>query len=337
MGEEKSEAQIRNEEEVHQIMMERGYSSASNNKKQVKEVFGNDFSFGPIISGVIGIGLIFGGWVFLQNYIFKNKKTDNSSYNNVSSYSSSVKSVEENEELKELQTCLKTIDMSEIAAGDSEFWNKYISRYEQMIACYEKHPSVVGSSEKAELQERLAEARTQSDRYRNNMSKIDSELAKNLADIKARSKDWDEELARRQRETQAQKEALDAKNAERKKKQDEHEAQQQVQKEAEERAKQEKETRCAAYAGKTKEELADNDSDVKNAKNTYNQASSNYSSVYRSNAAAYSNVVLTAEQRAIANEKIAEAKNKMDAAQLNYNNVRNSKLSYYSQILNSCK
>ena len=85
---------------------------------------------------------------------------------------------------------------------------------------------------------------------------------------------------------------------------------------------------------KQKEELADNDSDVKNAKNTYNNASSAYNKAFNDYKAALN--VSNQSLRDARKAAMYEVKSTMDAAQLNYNNIRNSKLSYYSQILNSC-
>lgn len=325
----KTEAQIRNEEEVRRIMEERGYSSASS-KKKVKKAFGNSFPFKPFIVGFLVVGLLIGGGILLQNNPFENKQDDNS-INEVASSKS-------DKELAEFQACLGSIDTSEIALDDMEFWSKHISRYEQAISCYDSYPSVADSSEKTELQNQLAELQNNSKSaeandatYRANMTQIDAELEQNLAKIKEEGDAWDTELLRRVQERQAQREAIDADN---KKKQDKYDAQQKAKKEAEEQAKQEKIARCVTYVGKTKEELADNDSDVKNAKNTYNNASSAYNKAFNDYKAALN--VSNQSLRDTRKAAMDEAKSTMDAAQSNYNNIRNSKLSYYSQILSSC-
>lgn len=326
---EKTEAQIKNEEEVRRIMEERGYSPASN-KKKVRKAFGSNFSFKPFIVGFLAIGLLIGGGVLLQNNPFENKQDNSSANENTSS--------KNDEELAEFQACLRSIDTSEIALDDAEFWNKHISRYEQTLSCYDNYPSVADPSEKTELQNQLAELQNNSKSaeandatYRANITQINTELEQNLAKIKEEGDAWDAELLRRVQERQAQREAIDADN---KKKQDEYNAQQKAKKEAEEQAKQEKIARCATYVGKTKEELADNDSDVKNAKNTYNNASSAYNKAFNDYKAALN--VSNQSLRDARKVAMDEAKSTMDAAQSNYNNIRNSKLSYYSQILSSC-
>ena len=326
---EKSEAQLRNEEAVRKIMAERGYSSASS-KKKVEKTFGNNFPFKPFIIGFLVVGALVGGRILLQDNPFKNEQGD--------ILSNEVTLSENDEELAKFQTCLGAIDTSEIALNDVDFWDKYISRYEQIISCYDSHPSVASLSEKAELQNKLAEfqnnlksTEANDATYQANMAQIDAELERNLAKIKEEGDAWDAELSRRVQERQAQREAIDADN---KKKQDEYDAQQKAKKESEEQAKQEKIARCAAYVGKTKEELTDNDNDVKNSKNAYNNASSAYNKAFNDYKAALNvtNQLLRDARKAA----MDEAKSTMDAAQSNYNNVRNSKLSYYSQILSSC-
>lgn len=209
---EKSEAQIRNEEEVHRIIMERGYSSASNNKKQVKKVFGNDFPFGSIISGVIGVAIIIGGWVFLQNYIFDDNGDNNSA-------SEEDTFVENSEELIGFHDCLGKIDTSEIALDDNEFWSKHIIRHEQAIACYGEYPSVASNSEKAELQDELDKLRENSKsaeandtQYRNRMAEIDAEYNKAIAENQAK---YEQNKAKLDAETDALFEKYDRERAER--------------------------------------------------------------------------------------------------------------------------
>lgn len=93
----KTEAQIRNEEEVRRIMEERGYSSVSS-KKIVRKTFGNIFPFKPFIIGFLIIGLLAGGGILLQNNPFENKQDD--------SLTDEVKSSKNDEELAEFQACL---------------------------------------------------------------------------------------------------------------------------------------------------------------------------------------------------------------------------------------
>ena len=198
----KTEAQIRNEEEVRRIMEERGYSSISN-KKKVKKAFGNNFPFKPFIVGFLVIGFFVSGGIILQNNPFGNEQRDSSIDEATSS--------KNNEELAEFQACLGAIDTSEIALDDVEFWNKHISRYEQTLSCYDNHPSVVDSSKKTELQNQLAELQNSSKSveandatYRANMAQIDAELEQNLAKIKEEGDAWDVELLKKVQARQAQ-------------------------------------------------------------------------------------------------------------------------------------
>lgn len=209
----KSPAQLKNEAEVRRIMEERGYSPTSS-KKKAKKSFGSSFSFLPLIVGIIIVGLLVGGgWVFLQNNPFDTQQDDNQPTDAVVTDSGT--------ELTDFRSCLSAVDMSEIALDDSEFWMKYIDRYEQTIACYDKYPSVADSSEKAELQNRLAELQENSKSaeandvaYRTNMAQIDNELAQNLARIEEESKAWDAELEKRVQERQEQSAARNAQYAE---------------------------------------------------------------------------------------------------------------------------
>ena len=218
---EKTEAQIKNEEEVRRIMEERGYSPASS-KKQIKKTFGNDFSIKPFIIGLLIIGLSIGGFVAFGNNFFIDKQTDNPTYENIA--------FEGDGELADFQACLEAIDASEIALDDNDFWNKHISRYEQTISCYDKYSSVANQSERNELQNKLTELQEKSKSaeandvaYRTNMAQIDEELAQKLTKIKEEGEEWDAELLRRAQERQAQS---DERNAQYAKEQAEREAKQ---------------------------------------------------------------------------------------------------------------
>ena len=207
----KTEAQIRNEEEVRRIMKERGYSSVSN-KKKVRKTFGNNFSFKPFIIGFLVTGLLIGGGIKLHNNPFENRQ-DTSSVNDITSSKN-------DKELAEFQACLGSIDTSEIALDDMEFWSKHISRYEQTLSCYDNYPSVADSSKKTELQNQLVELQNSSKSaeandatYRANMARIDAELEQNLAKIKEEGDTWDAELSKRVQERQAQSDEWSAQYA----------------------------------------------------------------------------------------------------------------------------
>ena len=258
----KTEAQIRNEEEVRRIMEERGYSSISS-KKKVKKAFGNNFPFKPFIVGFLVIGFLVSGGILLQNNPFGSEQRDGSIDEATSS--------KNNEELAEFQACLGTIDASEIALDDVEFWNKHISRYEQTLSCYDNHPSVTDPSKKTELQNQLTELRNNSKSaeandatYRANMTQIDAELEQNLTKIKEEGDAWDAELSKRVQERQAQSDERDTQYA----KEQATTEQQPTALEAQRQQEQvTNEAKCgnylATYGNSTPEELASNDQSVK--------------------------------------------------------------------------
>ena len=256
---EKSEAQIRNEEEVHRIMMERGYSSVSNNKNKDKKTFSNNFPFKSFIVGFFVIGFLIGGGILLQKNLFKNKQNDIPINKTTSS--------ENDEELTKFQACLEAIDASEVALDDTEFWNKHIDRYEQILSCYDNYPSVASSSEKAELQKQLAELQNNSKSveannttYRANIAQIDTELERNLAKAKEGDNALDAELFKRVQERQAQSNGGTEEQTAR----EQQSAALEAQKQQEQAAKKAKcDNYLSTYGSLTPEELANNDQDVK--------------------------------------------------------------------------
>ena len=264
----KTEAQIRNEEEVRRIMEERGYSPASN-KKKVRNTFGSNFSFKPFIVGFLAIGLLIGGGVLLQNNPFESRQNNSSANEKASS--------KNDEELAEFQACLGAIDTSEIALDDAEFWNKHISRYEQTLSCYDNHPSVADPSKKTELQNQLAELQNSSKlaevndaTYRANMAQIDAELEQNLAKIKEESDAWDAELLRRVQERQAQSDERRAQYAREQAEREQQAAVIEAQRQQEQEAKKAK---CndykSRYGEKSAAEIAESDPEVTRAKHNW--------------------------------------------------------------------
>lgn len=264
----KTEAQIRNEEEVRRIMEERGYSSISS-KKKVKKAFSNNFPFKSFIVGFLVIGFLVSGGILLQNNPFGNEQRDSSIDEATSS--------KNNEELAKFQACLGAIDTSEIALDDVEFWNKHISRYEQTLSCYDNYPSVADPSEKTELQNQLAELQNNSKSaeandatYRANMAQIDAELERNLAKIKEEGDTWDAELSKRVQERQTQSDERNAQYAKEQVMREQQTAALEAQRQQEQAAKKAKcDNYLATYGGSTPEELADNDRSVKTKYNEW--------------------------------------------------------------------
>ena len=141
----KNEAQIRNEEEVRRILKERGYSSKES-KKHVAETFG--FNFKPIAITLLVSGLIIGSWFFLESNLFGQSR-NSSTFNN-------------SKELNDFNNCLESIESTDIAVDDPEFWNKYITRYELTISCYDRFSSVASLTEKNNLHNKLDDLREKS-------------------------------------------------------------------------------------------------------------------------------------------------------------------------------
>lgn len=212
---EKSEAQLRNEKEVRRIMEERGFSSAPS-KKQIKKTFGGGSHLKTFIASFLIAGLLAGGWVFIQNNSFNNLLKGEQ---NEDKYNEKTVTKDDDESIK-FQACLSQVDTSDIGFDDAEFWDKYIDRYEQILACYDAYPSVADSADKEELRDRLTEIQESSRQveannaeYRANMAQIDAELERNLAKIKEEEEAWDAELLKRVQESQAERAERDAQYA----------------------------------------------------------------------------------------------------------------------------
>lgn len=216
MVEEKSDAQIKNEEEVQRILRERGYSSKSS-KKQVAKTFGKSFSLKPLIILVLIVAVAVGGWFFLKDSdLFKNQgsnPTDNK-----------ILSQEINQDYIDFQSCIDSIDKSEIPLDDADFWNKHITRYENTISCYEKYPSVANISEKNDIQskldnciERSKQADANNEEYRRteveNEKKYQEALARNQSEYERKTAELDAETEKKLEEYDRQRDERNAQYA----------------------------------------------------------------------------------------------------------------------------
>lgn len=232
MSEEKSEAQLRNEAEVKRILEERGYSSTSS-KKATEKALSDGFSFKKFLIGFIVMALLIGGggWAYFQFFAHK----DNSEPEETASIKHYYDD-EDDADFVGFENCLNAVDKSEVSLDDPEFWNKYISRYESMISCYNQYPGIGSDYDKNKLQETLSQYQDSRDQvianeveYQARMAQIDAELEQSLAEIKAKSEAWDAELAQRVQEQEAESNAMHA------------------QWEAERQAREEKEAKCNAF------------------------------------------------------------------------------------------
>lgn len=326
MTSEKNEAQLRNEAEVRRVLEERGYNSASS-KKKVKKYFNRGFSVGPFIYGSILIGIVILGFFFFKDKLFGVKP--NSDLNDDSMV------VEVDSNLTAFRECLDSIDFSEIAIDDIDFWNKHISRHEQAISCYDSYPSVSDLAEKNKLQDELAELKANSEKaeandinYRMSMAQIDAELAENLARIREESAKWDQELSRSTQERQARSEELEAEYA----RQQQLREQQTAAAEAErQRQEQVAKAKCdeykAMYGEKTANEIAESDSEVVRAKYAWTQAQKKIRSCNYG----------TQPQRDLCNSYRDGEVQAAESYHATYVNILQQKVTYYINLkLNSC-
>lgn len=233
MSEEKSEAQLRNEAEVKRILEERGYSSASSKKATEKALKNKGFSFKQFLIGFVAMAVLIagGGWAYFQFFAHKDNSEPEETASTKHYYDD-----EDDADFVGFDNCLNAVDKSEVSLDDPEFWDKYISRYESMISCYDQYPGIGSDYDKNKLQETLSQykgfreqAINNEAEYQARMAEIDAELEQNLARIQAESEAWDAEFAQRVQEREAESNAMHA------------------QWEAERQAREEKEAECNAF------------------------------------------------------------------------------------------
>ena len=332
MPEGKSEAQIRNEEEVKRILKERGYNSTLS-KKQVSRTFGSGLTIAPFIAVVSVIAIVISGWFLLQNILpeISQDKIETSN----TSYSDS----ELGQEYMNFSSCLSSIDSSEISLDDADFWNKYIERYEQTISCYDKYPSVASSTEKIDLQNKLSEFKENSKKaeandaeYKANIAKIDAELEKNLAKVKEESDAWEKELQRRTQERQKQRAELDAEYSRQQEERERRAAEAEAQRQQQEQAAQAKcDDYISKYGDKTAQEIAEADSEVKRAKYDWTSAQKKIRNC------SGGNIVYNQSQRELCNSYRDQEVQTAESLHSAYTNLLQQKTSYYRSLkISSC-
>ena len=312
MDKEKSEAQLKNEAEVRRILAERGFSSADS-KKTTEKALEDGFPFGKLLGGFLIIVILATGgcWAYFQ--FFHDKSSNIKSTN-----TATIDNYNDGTDFKDFDNCLKSVDDSEVQLEDPEFWNKYISRYESMISCYDQYPGIGSDFDKKKLEETLAEYRGYRDQasaneadYQAKMEQIEVERQKRLAEIEANAAAWDAELAQRTKEREAESIRLQ-----------EEWAQQQAEYE-----KQQAETEAAQGSRppgeKTAEELADVDSEVVRAKYNWTQAQKKIR-----NCSGYSSMNQSEKCRAYQKEEQATADSLLET----YLNTRIDKISYYMHL-----
>ena len=325
MDKEKSEAQLKNEAEVRRILAERGFSSADS-KKTTKKALGDGFPFGKLLGGflIIAILAVGGCWAYFQ--FFHDKSSNIKSTN-----TATINSHSDDTDFKDFDNCLKSVDDSEVQLEDPEFWNKYISRYESMISCYDQYPGIGSDFDKKKLEETLAEYRGYRDQasaneadYQAKMEQIEVEQQKRLAEIEANAAAWDAELAQRTKEREAESMRLREEWAQQ---QAEYEKQQADAEAARLQKEQAQKDRCdnyyATYGDKTAEELADGDSEVIRAKYNWTEAQKKVR-----NCTGFNN----SYQRDLCQEYQRDEQATADSYRDTYYTVRLNKISYYSGL-----
>ena len=187
-------AQAKNKEAVRRRMAELGYDNSKpyKNKKNhdgVKKIV-------KAVRIVVVVALVGGGvWLYLQNS--QDQNTDSlASQNTTVSH--------DGEDIYALQSCLGSIDNSEIAIDDPDFWQKHINWYESTLSCYNEHPGAADSSEKSELEAKLAELR---EIVTSGSANDDATYRQNYADSEAA---YQRKLAENQAEYERKKAELNA-------------------------------------------------------------------------------------------------------------------------------
>ena len=333
MTEGKSEAQIKNEEEVKRILKERGYNSTSS-KKQVSITFGDSFSIAPFIVLASVIAISIGVWLLFQSNVSEMNQ------NKTKASDTSDSDSELSREYMNFNYCLSAVDSSEISLDDANFWDKYIERYKQTISCYDKYPSVASSTKKVELQNKLSDFKENSKeqkandaKYKANIAKIDAELKENLANIREDRDTWSKEFQRQIQEKQKQRAELDAEYSMQQKEHERQTAEAEAQRQQQEQATRIKcDDYISKYGDKKAEEIAEADSEVKKARYHWTEAQKKT----RENCTG-GNRVYTQPERELCNYYRNQKVQNAESLHSEYTNLLRQKTTYYRSLkIDSC-
>jgi len=329
MSNEKSAAQLKNEAEVQRILKERGYSSSAPSHKQHKH-----FSITPFILMAIIAGLAYGGWHIYeqisqqeQSTIAKNETEDEAGGQTIGSeYSSYL-------------TCLRNADQSEIAIDDPQFWEKYISQYEQQLACHNDYPTASDPTLKQTLEENLAQAKenlsqanVNDAKYRQAMAELDRQAQERQAKYEQEKRELDAATAQKLQEYDKQRAERDAQYEAQRVEQERQTAASEAQRQANEQAAKAKcDEYKTLYGDKTAQELAEADPEVTGAKASWQQAQKKVRSCTNGN------VVSTQAQRERCNAYRDQELATANAYYSTYLNTLSQKVGYYTSLrINSC-
>lgn len=322
------------EDEVARIMSERGYNSEKYIKDMQKE-----WAIGvlkiPFMVLIIGISILMVYFVVYPK-ITKNGKAEKTSDDNSYEYS---------KEYVEYQSCMSQIDTSDISYDDSEFWEKYVRRYESINSCYEKYPTIVSLNERKEVEDKIAQYKERANssnaadlEYRKTEAEIERKyqetIAKNNEKYKKQAEEYEKEFQRKYQERQAEAERLQKESEETTARIKAQEVARKAEEERQQREKEELARKCdefkATYGDKTAEEIAKEDSSVKGAYNSWQYYVNRVGS-----SCVGGEVVLTQPQRDKCEAARAPKVAKAEEAFNNYKNILTEKTIYYRNLKNS--
>ena len=143
---EKTDAQQRNEDEVHRIMRERGFETASESKSKKKR---RDFDF-SIIGKVLAAIVVIGGLSFGVFALINAPKNDE-----VVKDTSDSEDTPQNADYAGLAICLNAT-YTDVEAGDPQFYPKLIASYKAQLDCHSQYPTPDNESEISDIKQRLS-------------------------------------------------------------------------------------------------------------------------------------------------------------------------------------
>lgn len=340
---EKSEAQLRQEEEVRRIKEERGWDTKEYQKVLEKA------STSSKIPKIIGIVLI-----VIVGVVAVLMKDDVANFVESIFRSNEPEKIEQKDLQKQLSSfneCLKDIKASE--TNELGSYEDLILKYEKTISCYNSYSDVSNQSEKATLEQELETVKmtalqdnSESERqqmvsesnmkYQEVIAKIDIEYQEKLAKIEAESRARKErieaEAAKYDAETKSWLDDYDKKYAEQSAQYERERAEREAREETLKRQEEAKKEKCdnykAQYGDKTADELASAENDVVIAKSMWNSALKKV----RDCSPANSNRVLTQSQRDACNNLRNQELQTANYYESNYYSSFQQKKRYYEDL-----
>ncbi len=329
---EKSEAQLRQEEEIRRIKEERGWDTKEY-QKALEKVSRSPKIF-KIMSVVLAVAV---------SVVAILMKDDIMSFIGSIFRSNEPEKIEQKDlqkQMSDFNECLKDIEIPEI--DEPNFYEDLISKYEETISCYVTHPDVSNQSEKTTLEQELeaikiAASQNVSEeekqqvilesntKYQEAIARIDKEYQEKLVEI-------DAESAKNDAETKSWLDNYDKEHAEQKTQYEKERAEREAREEALKRQEEDKKEKCdnykAQYGDKTADELASVEDDVVIAKSMWNSALKKV----RDCSPANSNRVLTQSQRDTCNNLRNQELQTANYYESNYYSSFQQKKRYYENL-----